>query len=315
MGKTDQNKKLLIGAAAVCFAVAALTFATGHIIVALVFFTLAAVIPFIAIDLGGGYEERAKIDEEMIQALQNKLDSSEEDLKVQNQTIENRDNEIRAKEMTISSRDEEIASLKKQLEEAQANANNLAEVAEKAESEKEAAREDAKKSSEENRLSAILPVSNGADGRAQTLNIGAEIKSAVYEFAAVASGQGIEIRVQEPEEPMFVKASPIMIRTLFRDIIDNAVKYMKRRGSLQITIASLDEDIFIAVKDDGEGLPESETGHIFELNYQGSNRVSGNGLGLAQVKAIVDYYGGMVYAKSAPDRGMCIYLHLPAERA
>ena len=34
----------------------------------------------------------------------------------------------------------------------------------------------------------------------------------------------------------------------------------------------------------------------------------------AQVKAIVEHYGGMIYAKSSPGRGMGIYLHLPAER-
>jgi branched-chain amino acid transport system ATP-binding protein len=49
-----------------------------------------------------------------------------------------------------------------------------------------------------------------------------------------------------------------------------------------------------------------------ELTKTPANKIVG--LGLAQVKAIVDYYGGMIYAKSSPGRGMGIYLHLPAER-
>ena len=40
----------------------------------------------------------------------------------------------------------------------------------------------------------------------------------------------------------------------------------------------------------GLGLSEEETTHVFELNFQGSNRVSGNGLGLALVKSIADSY-------------------------
>ena len=86
---------------------------------------------------------------------------------------------------------------------------------------------------------------------------------------------------------------------------------MNRLGSLTITISNIGSDIFIVLKDTGEGLTESETRHIFELNYQGSNRISGNGLGLAQAKAIVDYYGGTIYAKSNVNQGMAIYIQLP----
>lgn len=109
-----------------------------------------------------------------------------------------------------------------------------------------------------------------------------------------------------------VKASPTRIRILFRNIIDNSIKYMQRAGVLIITISNIGSDIFIVIKDNGNGLSKDETSHIFELNYQGSNRISGNGLGLTQSKAIVDYYGGTIYAKSSPSQGMGIYIQLPA---
>ena len=48
------------------------------------------------------------------------------------------------------------------------------------------------------------------------------------------------------------------------------------------------------------------------MNYQGTNRISGNGLGLAQARAIVEYYGGMIYARSSVGNGMGIYIHLPS---
>ena len=65
------------------------------------------------------------------------------------------------------------------------------------------------------------------------------------------------------------------------------------------------------IKDTGDGLSADETKHIFELNYQGSNRISGNGLGLYQAKAIVEYYGGTIYAKSNAGKGMGVYIQLP----
>ena len=51
----------------------------------------------------------------------------------------------------------------------------------------------------------------------------------------------------------------------------------------------------------------------FTANAQLLFRISGNGLGLTQAKAIVDYYGGTIYAKSGAGKGMAIYIQLPAE--
>lgn len=104
------------------------------------------------------------------------------------------------------------------------------------------------------------------------------------------------------------------MRILFRNIIDNSIKYMNKAGILTITISTIDDDIFIICKDNGEGLDPSETEHIFELNFQGSNRISGNGLGLAQAKAIIESYGGTCYARSRHNQGMGIYIQIPAAR-
>ena len=60
-------------------------------------------------------------------------------------------------------------------------------------------------------------------------------------------------------------------------------------------------------------MPSKEVSYIFDLNYQGANRKSGNGLGLAQVKAIVEHYKGTVYAKSEVNEGMAIYIQFPVE--
>ena len=98
---------------------------------------------------------------------------------------------------------------------------------------------------------------------------------------------------------------------MFRNIIDNSIKYMQKAGTLVVTISAIEDDIFIVLKDTGKGLPENETKHIFELNYQGSNRISGNGLGLTQAKAIVEHYGGTIYARSPGGNGMGIYIQLP----
>ncbi len=140
------------------------------------------------------------------------------------------------------------------------------------------------------------------------------IKETADELSSAAKKAGLTVRISSNEESVFVKAQASRLRIMFRNIIDNSIKYMNRSGSLVITVSVLEDDIFIVLKDTGEGLSEEETEHIFELNFQGSNRISGNGLGLTQAKAIVEYYGGTIYGRSTPNKGMGIYIQLPSSK-
>ena len=144
------------------------------------------------------------------------------------------------------------------------------------------------------------------------LNIIDVVNKVMEEMAPYGRRAGIQLLLSSASDRLMVRADASFIRILFRNIIDNSIKYMHRNGNLVITVSNIGDDLFIVLKDNGEGLPTNETDHIFELNYQGSNRVSGNGLGLTQAKAIVEYYGGTIYAKSNSGKGMGIYIQLPA---
>jgi len=139
----------------------------------------------------------------------------------------------------------------------------------------------------------------------------AAAKDAMESLQAFAEKQNIKLHLSTTCETLMMKADPDSIRILFRNIIDNSIKYMGRPGHMIITISLLGDDIFLILKDTGNGLSEEETTHVFELNFQGSNRVSGNGLGLTQTKMIVEAFGGTIYAKSSPGNGMAIYIQLP----
>ena len=179
--------------------------------------------------------------------------------------------------------------------------------------EKTSSLEESAKAADENAaLTSILPQLKTSRPASSTVNIIDIANKTAEEFKDAAALAGLIIRVSAKESRLFVKADPEMLRVLFRNIIDNSIKYMKRQGSLIITISSVADELFIVLKDTGEGLPQDEVRHIFELNYQGSNRISGNGLGLAQAKAIVEYYGGTIYAKSTAGEGMGIFVELPA---
>ena len=229
--------------------------------------------------------------------------------------------------MEIASKNKELEKLKEELELREKKNSelytNVGELNEKLEGfekeisalkeEKAALEEKFQKDREEKHTDygALLPPVNEEE-HSETVNILDIAEMAKEEFLTDAKNVNMAINISSADSTLLVKADPNRLLILFRNIIDNSIKYMRKAGSLVITVSTIGDDIFIVLKDTGEGLPEDETKHIFELNYQGSNRVSGNGLGLAQAKAIVEYYGGTIYAKSRKGFGMGIYIQLPA---
>lgn len=154
----------------------------------------------------------------------------------------------------------------------------------------------------------ILP----PDEKAVELDLLSVAASAVSQMEDTCRRAGIRLRLSCANESFSYPADERYIRLLFRNIIDNAVKFVQRNKSLVITLSQLGNDVFLAFKDDGMGLAQEETDHIFDLNFQGTNSIGGSGLGLAQVKAVVLHYGGTVYARSTD--GMGIYIRLPRSR-
>ena len=186
----------------------------------------------------------------------------------------------------------------------------------KAEEELIAAKEAAESTENENvqassdpSIESLLPPDD--EDPAVTVDIIDVARKAIGELKDAAREAGLRINISTASEKIMVHASAKRLLIMFRNIIDNSIKYMQTEGTLVVTISTIEDDIFIVLKDTGKGLPEDETKHIFELNYQGSNRISGNGLGLTQAKAIVEHYGGTIYARSPQGNGMGIYIQLP----
>ncbi len=162
---------------------------------------------------------------------------------------------------------------------------------------------------EEGIYESLLPPDDDDD--AANVDIIEVAKGAIRELEKDAAKVGLRVIISSASDRLMVHASRKRLLIMFRNIIDNSIKYMQTAGTLVITISAIEDDIFIVLKDTGKGLPENETKHIFELNFQGSNRISGNGLGLTQAKAIVEHYGGTIYARSPGGNGMGIYIQLP----
>ncbi len=105
-----------------------------------------------------------------------------------------------------------------------------------------------------------------AHGESSVLNILAVTRGVIQEMEPFCRRSRVQVQLSSSSEDISVKADANYLRILFRNIIDNSVKYMKRDGSLVITLSLVGDDLFIVLKDNGAGLPAQETPHIFELN-------------------------------------------------
>ena len=124
------------------------------------------------------------------------------------------------------------------------------------------------------------------------------------EFSAQLSIRRIEWI--EPETEVQVKADSLALLRVFRNLIDNALKYAGDRLS-KIRIGheeTVDSHIF-SVTDDGKGLKGADAEKIFGLfqRHETSRGVEGSGLGLAIVKEIAQQHGGQVWVEPAVKKG------------
>ncbi len=153
--------------------------------------------------------------------------------------------------------------------------------------------------------SSILPPNE----QVADLDLIALARQIVEEMQPLCTMAGIRLELSTSSSTLPYQADQRYMTLMLRNIIDNSIKYMQQNGNLVITISNAGSNLFFAFKDNGRGLSQEEMPNIFDLNFQGSNRVSGNGLGLAQVKAIVEHYHGTIYAHCS--NGMGIYIQLP----
>lgn len=106
-----------------------------------------------------------------------------------------------------------------------------------------------------------------------------------------------------------------LLERVWSNLLDNAIKYSPRGGSIRIRMERRGSWLCVTVADDGPGMSWEVQRHMFEKFYQGdpSRQAEGNGLGLALVKRIVDLCRGGIDVDSAPGQGTAFTIRLPLE--
>ena len=99
------------------------------------------------------------------------------------------------------------------------------------------------------------------------------------------------------------------------NLLENAIKYNREGGVVQIYVIDEKDSVRLTVEDNGVGIPPEDKQRVFERFYRGdkshSGKIDGTGLGLSIVKRAVAYHGGTVTLESQEGRGTEISVVLP----
>ncbi len=112
-----------------------------------------------------------------------------------------------------------------------------------------------------------------------------------------------------------VTADIQMVKTIFRNLISNALKYAHVGGEISISASEGNPFVEISVKDDGVGISREAQKELFKTNVyhstKGTNQEHGTGLGLLLCKEFVEIHGGIIRVESEKNKGCEFKFTLP----
>jgi two-component system phosphate regulon sensor histidine kinase PhoR len=126
----------------------------------------------------------------------------------------------------------------------------------------------------------------------------------------------VQVSVDTPPEPLAVEADREALVEALGNLVTNALKYGASGGVLKLRVRADHGRALVDVEDRGAGIPRSEQKRVFEKFYRGRDQVAaqskGSGLGLAMAVHVVRAHRGTIHLTSAPGRGSCFTVDLPA---
>jgi len=150
--------------------------------------------------------------------------------------------------------------------------------------------------------------------RATKLSLDDLVRAARRDLEGPTEGRKIEWVIQPLPD---VQGDPVLLRQAMVNLISNAIKYTRTRPKARIEIgASQTETEMVAfVRDNGVGFDMKYAGKLFGVfqRLHHSAEFEGTGIGLANVRRIIQRHGGRTWAEGALDGGATFYFSLPKQ--
>jgi signal transduction histidine kinase len=134
----------------------------------------------------------------------------------------------------------------------------------------------------------------------------------------MAARKGLVLERLAAQSPAIVRADRTKVLQSVQNLVSNALKFSPSGTRVELASGTDDDVAWIAVRDEGPGIAESELGKLFEPFSRLSARATGgeksSGLGLAIVRRLIEAHGGAVRVTSEVGRGTEFRISLPLRR-
>lgn len=124
----------------------------------------------------------------------------------------------------------------------------------------------------------------------------------------------VSLNLIPPQQPLPVIGDKSGLQQVFINLINNAVKFSRQGGTVEVAVSENKEEVLIDITDSGVGIPEQAIPHLFERFYRAKNvtiaEIPGSGIGLYIVKSIIEELGGTIRVKSVVNQGTTFAVRL-----
>lgn len=161
----------------------------------------------------------------------------------------------------------------------------------------------------------LLEMSNLSSApRSERIELAPLVEEIITDLTPLASRN--DITMEQDCDNVVITGSDALIYRLVFNLIENAVKYNRRGGSVSVSVHKENNDVVVRVSDTGCGIPEEYRESIFQpffrVDKSRSRQMGGVGLGLALVHEIAVLHGGSVRAEPGNKVGTVFIVTLPA---
>lgn len=140
-----------------------------------------------------------------------------------------------------------------------------------------------------------------------------EVTRAAVRDARSNLALNFNLHYAEPPDPVLVNGDRTRLSTVFRNLLDNAIKYSPEGGTIECRLAAGAGSAEVTVRDEGVGLDEDEVTTLFHRFERGSGQagIGGVGLGLYICRTLAELHGGTIDARPRTDVGSEFVVRLP----
>lgn len=146
----------------------------------------------------------------------------------------------------------------------------------------------------------------------EVFDLSMELYEAVYMYENLLRSSEMTLHYSKEPDSYFISGDRHRMKQVFLNIIDNAAKYGRTGGKIEVSLSREANSIVVCVRDWGPGIPEAELPFVKEKFYKGSSKERGSGIGLAVTDEIVRMHGGTLDITSKPGAGTAVYVRVPA---